>query len=331
MSHPAGGGKRLVADIGGTNTRLALFDTGTQSLRAMRQYTNRDHASLEDILATWLKGLDEAPPQDCCLAVAAPPPFDEQVTMLNIDWRFSLQELAERFGFHSLSCVNDFEGNAYALPHLDPGDVSILQAGERPPGSKLATLGPGTGLGGSTLDTRGPLPLACASEPGHMGLAPATELELALFRHLQAQHGEVYAELLLSGPGLGRLCRSLAAVQGRDVPDLTPEEISARALANECSLCVDTLHTFCALLGSVCGDFVLANGAYGGLYVAGGIIPKLVDFLRSSSFAQRFREKGKMGNHLARVPLYVITNDTIGLLGAAHAPMGETGPPTVSS
>lgn len=321
---------RLVADIGGTNTRLALFDPVSQTLRAKRQYTNREHASLESIINTWLNGLDEVPPLECCLAVAAPPPFDDQVAMLNIDWRFSLHKLSQRFGFHSLSCINDFEGNAYALPHLDESDVTVLRAGVAPARSKLATLGPGTGLGGSTLDTTGPVPLACASEPGHMGLAPATDMELSLFRYLQSQHGEVYAELLLSGPGLRRLYHSLAAVRSQDILDLTPEEISARALTGECSHCVETLHTFCALLGSICGDFVLANGAYGGLYVAGGIIPEMVDFLRASTFAQRFSEKGNMCDHLARVPLYVITGDTTGLLGAAHAPMREYSRPTVS-
>lgn len=325
------GGTRLVADIGGTNTRLALFDPDRQALRARRRYTNEEHASLEDIIATWLKSLDESPPLECCLAVAAPPPFDDQVDMLNIDWRFSLCALAERFDLQRVSCINDFEGNAYALPHLGAGDVTTLQPGACPRGSKLATLGPGTGLGGSTLDTRGPVPVACACEPGHMGLAPATALELALFEYLQPRHGEVYAELLLSGPGLERLYQSLAAVRGEDLPDRTPEDISARALAGECAHCVDTLHTFCALLGSVCGDFVLANGAYGGLYVAGGIIPAMVDFVRDSCFAERFREKGKMSDLLARVPLHVITSDDTGLVGAAHAPMPEVGRPAVSS
>lgn len=321
MSLPANGETRLVADIGGTNTRLALFDHGSNALRALRQYVNREYPALENIIQAWLDDvLEEAAPSECCFAVAAPPPFDEEVAMLNIDWRISPRALATRFGFSSLRFINDFEGNAYALPFLRGNDLAPLHAGE-PVGGKLATVGPGTGLGGSTLDTRGPVPLACASEPGHMGLAPATALELSLFEYLQPRYGEVYAELLLSGPGLRRLYQSVAAVRGRTPEALDPEDISARALANTCDLCLETLRTFCALLGSVCGDFVLANGAYGGLYVAGGIVPGMVDFLRASPFAQRFREKGKMTGHLARVPLYVITCDTTGLVGAAHAPM----------
>ncbi len=325
MSPGEGDGTRLVADIGGTNTRIALFDYERKTLRALHQYVNREHGSLEDIVQAWLDDLGEAAPPDCCFAVAAPPPFDHQVTMLNIDWRFSPDALSRRFGFSSLRIVNDFEANAYALPLLGNTDLAPLHGGRDPLPGKLATVGPGTGLGGSTLDTRGPVPRASACEPGHMGLAPATELELSLFEYLRPRHGEVYAELLVSGPGLKRLYESIAAVRGQRCEDLDPEQISARARADSCELCVDALQAFCALLGSVCGDFVLANGAYGGLYVAGGIAPGMVEFLRASPFAERFREKGKMGDHLARVPLYVITCDTTGLTGAAHAPMQEEG------
>lgn len=330
MSPATGGSTRLVADIGGTNTRLALFDPGSGTLRAPGHYVNREHASLADIIQAWLTDLGEPAPRECCLAVAAPPPFEDVVTMLNIDWRFSQRALSERFGFSSLRCINDFEGNAYALPYLGDRDLETLHAGH-PAVGKLATVGPGTGLGGATLDTRGPVPLACASEPGHMGLSPATEMELSLFGLLRREYGEVYAELLLSGPGLTRLYRTIAAVRGRAVEDLPPEAISARALAGECDLCVDTLQTFCALLGSACGDFVLANGAYGGLYVAGGIAPVMVGFLRASPFAQRFREKGKMADLLGRVPLHVVTCTTTGLLGAAHAPMPADSLPTGSA
>ena len=312
---------RLVADVGGTNTRLALFDPLTRELRARRNYINRDHGTFEEIIDAWLRELAEPPPKKCCLAVAAPAPFEDQVTMLNIDWSFSLQGLVERFSFAPLRCINDFEGNAYALPYLSEQSLVTIHPGMVTPRGKLATIGPGTGLGGATLDLASSIPTACASEPGHMGLSAATELELAVFSHLQPDYGEVYAELLLSGPGLQRLHQSLATVQGQKVSRLSPEEISARAITNECALCELALNTFCALLGSVSGDFVLANGAYGGLYLAGGIIPQLIEFLRKSPFLQRFQDKGMMRDHLARVPLYVITDETAGLQGAAHAPL----------
>jgi glucokinase len=311
---------RLVADVGGTNSRLALFDPLTNELRALRTYINRDYAQFEDIIAAWLDALTEPPPSDCCLAVAAPP-FADRVIMLNIDWSFSCRDLAARFGFCRLRCINDFEGNAYALPHLHERDLATLHPGKVTKGGKLATVGPGTGLGGATLSLAGEVPVVSASEPGHMGLAAATALELELFRYLQPSYGEVYAELLLCGRGLQRLYESLAAIQNLDTPTLSPEEISAKALAGQCELCVLTLNTFCALLGSICGDFVLANGAYGGLYLGGGFMPRMIGFLQASPFVRRFQEKGKMREHLAQVPLYIITCETTGLLGAAHAPL----------
>jgi len=320
VAAPTSNTTRLVADIGGTNSRLALFDAAAQELRSVRSYINRDHRRFEDVVGAWLQALAEPAPATCCLAVAAPP-FGDRVTMLNMDWSFSLGEMAAQFGFARLRGINDFEANAYALPHLGSRDLITLHAGDAGKGATLATVGPGTGLGGATLRWAAGQPMACASEPGHMGLAPATALELELFRCLQPTFGEVYAELLVSGPGLVRLYQALAAVRGESPLPLSPQDISVRARAGQCDLCTQTLDTFCALLGSVCGDFVLGNGAYGGLYLAGGFLPGMVDFLAASPFKERFRHKGKMAPHLSRVPLHVITCETLGLLGAAHAPL----------
>ena len=311
---------RLVADVGGTNTRLALFDPVADELQAVSSYENRDYRRFEDIIARWLQTLAQPAPTTCCIAVAAPP-GDDRVTMINMDWSFSCRELARRFGFTQLGCINDFQGNAYALPHLDQADREQLHAGHSDAAGKLATMGPGTGLGGATLEVVRGTPVACACEPGHMGLAPATALELEIMRLLLPLHGEVHAELLVSGPGLQRLYLALAEIRGNSVDQLTPAEISGRALQGQDELCVLTLDIFCALLGSVCGDFVLASGAYGGLYLAGGIIPRMIPFLRASSFVQRFQVKGAMGDQLAGVPLYVITTAQPGLIGATYAPL----------
>lgn len=316
---PASQSRRLVADIGGTNSRLALFDPQTGQLRSVQNYLNREFASLEDVITVWLETLDETSPQDCCLAVAAPPSGD-RVRMLNIDWSFSGQQLAKQFGFEHLRCINDFESNAHSLPFLKESDITTLHAGTKGVSNKLATVGPGTGLGGATLQVSGESALACACEPGHMGLAAASEMELEIFRTLQPRYGEVYAELLVSGPGLQRLLLSVAEVTGRNAPVLEPEQISKRALSQECDLCVTTLTTFCNLLGSICGDFVLANGAYGGLFLAGGIIPEVIPLLQTSDFRQRLKSKGNMRKHLEQLPIHVITCGTAGLIGAAHAP-----------
>ncbi|MAT92594.1 MAG: glucokinase [Halioglobus sp.] len=321
MAASPSGSTRLVGDIGGTNTRLALFDPASGELSARRAYNNREHAGLEAIIAAWLDDLPGPVPAQCCLAVAAPP-FRDRVRMLNIDWSFSASELAARFGFAQLRCINDFEGNAFALPHLGAAELHALRAGLDPDCRKLAVLGPGTGLGGATLEFCQQTPVACASEPGHMGLAAANELELALFAALLPRHGEVHAELLLSGPGLARLYRALAEVRGQPVQDLTPAQVSSAALAGESPLCAEAVAVFCALLGSAGGDYVLATGSYGGLYLAGGIVPRILPLLENSEFCARFQAKGDMAPHLARVPLFAVTSPDTGLIGAAHTPLG---------
>lgn len=310
---------RLVADVGGTNTRIALFDPARAEFRALSTFINREFARLEDIIALWLADLAEPVPETCCIAVAAPPSAD-RVIMSNMDWSFSCSELASAFGFTRFHRLNDFEANAYALPHLDDSERQQLYPGRGEPRGRLATVGPGTGLGGAFLDRIDGIPHSFACEPGHMGLAPGNDLELDIFRLLLPRHGNIYCELLISGPGLVRLYQALGEVRGVSTRDIAPAELSRAALAREDSLCVLALETFCALLGSACGDFLLATGSYGGLYLAGGIIPGMIDFIGSSTFHTRMLEKGAMGDILSGVPVYIITTHQPGLIGAAHAP-----------
>lgn len=311
---------RLVADVGGTNTRMALFDPATGELRGLANYTNRDYLRFEDVIAHWLESLGEPSPRNCCIAVAAPPSGDH-VVMVNMDWAFYCSELARQFSFVQFRRLNDFESNAYALPHLTDKDRTLLHPGGSQSADRLATVGPGTGLGGAVLDRSGGSPISYAAEPGHMSLAPGTELELALISLLLSRHDDIYAELLVSGPGLLRLYQALGELRGEPLQVLTPADVSTRALDGTDPLCTIALDTFCALLGSVCGDFLLANGAYGGLYLAGGIVPRMVSYLRDSEFHRRLITKGAMREHLNSVPVYAITSDHPGLLGAAHAPL----------
>lgn len=310
---------RLVADVGGTNTRLALFNPDTNRLESVAYYTNRDFAALEDIIARWLAELPGAPPTQACLAIAAPPTGD-RVEMINMNWSFSLSGLAERFGFDRLGFLNDFEANAHALPHLAAAELATLAPGE-PGADVLAVVGPGTGLGGSALIRCAGGDIARACEPGHIGLSPGDALELELFGLLLAEHRDIYAELLLSGPGLARLYRALATLRGEQAEALDPVDVSQRALAGQCDTCASALATFCALLGSFCADFVLCHGAYGGLYIAGGIAPAILEALENSAFNRRFEQKGLMTPLLEKVPRHVITGTTTGLTGAAHAPL----------
>lgn len=310
---------RLVADIGGTNTRIALFDTTDSRLLAIKRYRNRDFTGLETVLARWLDEYPEARPREACIAVAAPPEGD-YATMSNCNWSFRGSELAARFGWSRVRLINDFQANAFALPWLQPGDWYEIHPGTAHY-PRIATLGPGTGLGGSVLDTSTESHRAVACEPGHMALAPQGMLELELWRVLMRRHSRIYTELLVSGPGLLRLYEALALVQGTTAEPLHSEDISARAQAGADALCTVALRQFCALLGTASADFVLASGAFGGLFLAGGILPTFPEFLHQSEFHPRFTDRGPMHGHLERMPVRVITHSQPGLLGAAHAPL----------
>ena len=313
--------RRLVGDIGGTNTRLGLFNPDSGSLSHIHHYTNSDFTALDGTISDWLQTLREPAPSLACLAVAAPP-FDDTVTLLNVDWTFSASALQSKFGFERLLCINDFEGNAYALPYLLPQHYESLRGDiDNSAGLKLATIGPGTGLGGATLTFSSAGPLVSASEPGHMGLAPANPLEFELFQLLRPNGGEVFAEQLISGPGLLTLYQALGLVRDKETPLLTPTAVTAAGQHQGDNLAREALEVFCALLGSICGDYVLATGSYGGLYIAGGVAPKLLDTLRTSQFESRFSAKGAMREQLDAVPIRIVTTDIQGLLGAAHTPL----------
>ena len=312
-------GLRLVADVGGTNTRLALFDEKAQSFEFLRSYRNRDFAHLEDLVLDWLGGLPTTPDRGC-IAIAACLDGD-QVDMVNMNWRFSRAGFARSTGMTQLGWINDFVGNALALPYLADADRLLLHPGGQRDCDKFAVLGPGTGLGGATLESINGNWRACACEPGHAGLAPANDLELELFTLLLKSCDNIYGELLVSGPGLRRLYQSLGEIRGCPVQDLSPEQISRQAIAAEDTVCREALDLFCGFLGSACGDFLLCTGALGGLYLTGGILPQISGFLQRSTFHARLCSKGAMIDVLQEVPVYLILRQDPGLLGAAHAPL----------
>jgi len=311
---------RLVADVGGTNTRIGLFDPRTDALAHVTEYRNRDFDNFEALVGRWLDALPVTRPRQGCIAVAAPPAPD-LVRMSNLNWSFSCSDLAARFGFERLGWINDFVANAHALPHLGDSDRAVLHPGNPTQPHRLAVVGPGTGLGGAVLDRSGERPLSYPCEPGHMGLSPGSAIELEVFSALLKRYPDIYAELLVSGPGLARLHGVLCELEGGPATAMAPEDISRQGQSKSDPACARTLQVFCELLGSVCGDFLLANGAYGGLYLAGGIVPGLIEFLPTTGFQERLVSKGAMRGFLEAVPVQVITARHPGLIGAAHAPL----------
>lgn len=311
---------RLVADIGGTNSRLAVFDEGSREYRHLKTYLNCDYDSLAQIIASWRESLDEPPPKRACIAVAAAPGGD-QVSMSSTGWEFSRAAIDKQYGFEQSRWLNDFEANAYSLPHLSSADYQALRGGSIDNTQGLAVVGPGTGFGGAALHWANGLPKAHSCEPGHSGLSPANETELEVFRVLLQEHSSLYSELVNSGPGLVNLYMALAKVHGTAIDRLEPAQIASLALESNDALAKEALTLFCSLVGSACGDFLVHNGVYGGLFIAGGIIPRMIPFLRSSPFLKRLQSKGKMSTRLASLPVHVITTDFPGLIGAAYAPL----------
>jgi len=312
--------KRMIADVGGTNTRIALYDSDSGEIHGLATFITGHYPGFEDIITEWLEKLEETAPTQACIAVAAPPSKDI-VAMTNMDWSFSCSAIATNFGFRNFRRINDFEANAFALPHLANGDREVLHPGHAVRDGKLAVVGPGTGLGGATLETVASVPHVCACEPGYMSISPANELEVEIFRTLLGHYSHIYAELLVSGPGLLRLYKTLGEITDKDASASSPAEVSQQALEDRDSLSVLALTTFSGLLGSLAGDFVLATGSYGGLYLAGGIVPGMIPFLRASDFHRRFCDKGAMVEYMNAVPVFAITAEQPGLTGAAHAPV----------
>ncbi len=306
---------RLVADIGGTNARFALVQGG--EIQQLRVLSADDFPLFHDALDDYLKGLPSSlpRPQMACLAVAAPL-LGDQICLTNRGWSFSKRGLQRQFHFQQLEVINDFHALVMALPFLTSADVQLL-GGPSPGqdhGAKLV-LGPGTGLGVASLVPHGSSWVPLPGEGGHASFAPGSKLECELLSVLRARWGRVSYETILSGPGLANLWQALLDL-GQPGQPRSAAQITAAAQAGE-SAARDCLATFAGILGSYAGDLALICGARGGVYIGGGIAPRILPFLQASSFRQRFEEKAPMERFVHGIPTYVITAGTPALTGAA--------------
>jgi glucokinase len=301
----------LVADIGGTHSRLALAAGGIHSIRV---FDNAGFSGLEGVIDAYLQGVDAAArPATAAVAVACPVSGDE-LTLTNLGWTVSVEALRKRFGFRALHVFNDFAAAALAIPGLGPGDVLAVGGGTALAERPVALIGPGTGLGVAALVPCGRGWVPVASEGGHVTLAAVTEEEERIIGALRRRLGHVSAERLLSGPGLLLLYQSMA---GTDKISLTPEAITRLAVSGDDPVAVRVMGHFLALLGTVAGNLALTLGAQGGVYLAGGILPGLAAQLQASSFRERFMDKGRYRDYLNAIPTLLITKEHPALVGLA--------------
>jgi glucokinase len=320
--------------VGGTNTRLAWFEVANGALvpGAARTYASGRHASLDEIVETFLQ---EAPGrfQHACFGIAGPV-REGRVEATNLPWVVDARRLAGRLGLDQVLVVNDLEANAWGLAALPDTDFAVLQQGDPAPTGNAAVISAGTGLGEAGLVWDGRRHRPVASEAGHADWAAQDELQLGLWRFLAAEVGHVSVERVLSGPGLHNIYRFFRDAQGLDEPDwltdaLRGDEpapvISQAGLEGRAEICARALELFVAIYGAEAGNLGLRMLATAGVFLGGGIAPRILPALRRRGFLDAFTGKGRLQALLEAMPIRVVLNDQAALRGAARRAALEAG------
>ena len=309
--------RAVVADIGATNARFAVADLATLELADIRNGPCAEHASLHAAMAAYLASLAD-PPRHAVLAVAGPV-TQEDISLTNLSWSFAKSEFCRASGFDGLLVLNDFEALAHVLPHLAQDELHRIGGVVAVEHAPKLVLGPGTGLGVAGLVWSGEHWIALPGEGGHATLGADNARELDLIERLRLGRGHVSAERALSGPGLADLYQAIAASRGEITEPIAPNDVIVRGLSGEDVLAAEALDLFVAWLGRFAGDAAVLLGARGGVYIGGGIAPKILPLLTSGAFREAFEAKGRMQAFLAPIPVYVILAEFAALKGAAAA------------
>ncbi len=317
MQEPSTGPHDLIADIGGTNARFARVDAHRR-LYAEQTLTCADFAGLTAAATAYLQATGGPRPTRAAIAVATPIAGD-WIQFTNSHWSFSTEAARRDLGLEQLLILNDFTAMALSLPLLTLDERRAVGGGQAVAHAPIALIGPGTGLGVSGLVWSGEHWIPLQTEGGHVTFSPVDEREWAISRILQRRFGHVSPERLLAGPGWVDVYIALAELEGWPAEDLTPAEITRRALAGTCLHCRDVQELFCAALGTAAGNLAITLGARGGVYIGGGIVPRLGDFFDRSTFRSRFEAKGRFSTYLAAIPTWVITAANPALRGVAAA------------
>jgi len=308
------GTRSLVADIGATNARFGLLDAAGGLLHT-QTLPCAGYPTLEEAAKAYLElAQPDAHPVEGAIAIAGPVTGD-LLTMTNHPWTFSVKGTRDALGLDRLVVVNDFTAAAMAIPLLTEADRLQVGDGEPAPGEVIGVIGPGTGLGVSGLVQGAVGWTALAGEGGHVTMAPVDDRESAVLGLLRQRFNHVSAERVISGQGLVNLYGALAQLESREPEVLSPADIATRGLGGGDPVCVEALEMFCGMLGTVAGNLALTLGARGGVYIAGGIVPRLGAFFTRSRFRERFVEKGRLRDYLDPVPTYVVTHELPAFLG----------------
>ncbi len=323
----------LAGDIGGTHARLAFFDVsnGHFSLISASVFPSREYTGLDEIVAKFVDATN-VHPDSACFGVAGPV-RNGRVEASNLPWVIDSNRLADELRIRKAVLINDVEANAWGIPTLDPKDVVSLNQVKGAPAGNQAVIAAGTGLGEAGMYWDGVQHHVFACEGGHGDFAPRNELEMDLLRYLRARFGHVSYERIVSGPGLLNVFHFLRDSGRGTEPKWLADEmlhsdpaavISKAALDGKCPLSEQALDLFVSIYGAEAGNLALKIMATGGVYLGGGIAPKIVPKLSGPLFMQAFVCKGRMQPLLETMPVKVITNDKTALLGAARCAVVRT-------
>jgi len=325
----------LAADIGGTKTVLAVFTVhdGPHKPISEGRYASNEYESLVQIIFDYLDRL-ESPIQSATFGVAGPV-YEDKVQVTNLPWIVDARALSVELNGLPVYLLNDLEAIAYSIPTLRPDDMESIKSGKRQSKGPIAVIAPGTGLGEAFLFWDGHHYRPIPSEGGHTDFAPATSLELELLAYLHPRLGHVSYERVCSGLGIQNLYTFLRDTNKHEEPAWLRDELKAVkdptpvifncALKESAEICQATLELFLSILGSEAGNLVLQTLATGGVYLAGGIPPRIISQLRSGRFLDAFTRKGRLSDMLMSVPIDVITNSKAALFGAANHALLKAG------
>jgi glucokinase len=303
---------RLICDLGATNVRFAVLKPDGE-LAETSVLSGIDYEAPSEAIDAYLGTIKSERPSEAAFAIAAPVLGDE-ITMMNSSWRFSLASLKKQFGWTRLIAMNDFRANALAVPHLKPADLVQIGEGAPIPRATVAVLGPGTGIGVAALVPAKEGWVAVDGEGGHVTLAAQDSREAAIIDILHRQFAHVSAERVLSGPGLVNLYDGLCELAGKPAGPLTPDHVTN--IYPGCDpQAREAVAVFCAMLGTFASNVALTFGARGGIYIMGGIVPKILEIFRHSAFRERFEMKGRYRFYLGAIPTYVVLHPTPAFLG----------------
>ncbi len=294
----------LLGDIGGTNARFAIL--ADDRIGAIETLAVRDYPRFADSLAAFLSRHPEARAFTRLFLACAGPIENERCELTNSSWVIDAAELRASFNWAAVRVINDFEALAWSLPILESSYLFTIGNGDGDRKASMAVLGPGTGLGVACHVLNPAGEIVIASEGGHATLPATCRREDAIIEHLRNRFGHVSVERVLSGDGLVNVYEAIAAIDHLSAPQRSAASVTAGAVEGGCPICREALDLFCATLGSVAGDVALTFAAKGGVFIAGGIAPRIVEYLRDSQFRTRFESKGRSKSYLANIATSVI-------------------------